>query len=283
MLNKIDAQRFDQVRAKYDAGHYAQALEELLDLAGRVTDPWDKAELLYNEAIFLLEMKRIVDARQRVANLSKMLALLVKTPCDGNEFDAPVSLPVMARHADIRVTIEEGRKREAVQLIDDLTSRYPMQLSLAQFQTMSKEMKTMRGLLLVELGRWDEGKSFLEATAPPEIWKTHHRYCLGVCHYELGDFQQAKEKLSEAIALGLESSWATKAHFILGLAENKLSNTEAAKRQFELCLKSPDPKYVDMAEVWRGLEETSRALGLNAEAEDYRRLRTDWPLKSRIN
>jgi hypothetical protein len=70
---------------------------------------------------------------------------------------------------------------------------------------------------------------------------------------------------------------------MLGAIEYKLSNMEAAKRELELCAKTADPKYTNMTQVWAGLETTSRALGLLLDAENYRKLRTELPPKSKIN
>jgi len=283
MLNEIDTQRFNEVYSRFEAGEYSRALQGLRDLAGGIVDPWDKTELLYHEAMFLLEMRKIAEARQRVADLNEALESLVKTPSDGDEYDVRVSLPVMARHADLKVAIKEGKTLEALQLIEDLITRYPKQLSLPQFRTMFDEVKMLRGVILADAGRWKEAKPFLEDATPPEVWRNFHRYYLGHCYYELGEYRLAREKLTDALDLGLPSSWEAKAHYILGLVEYGLSDMDAAKRHFELCVKSPGQKYLDIAEIWEGLEMTSRALGLHAEAENYRRLRVDSPPKSKIN
>jgi tetratricopeptide (TPR) repeat protein len=280
MMNEVDARRFNDVYSRFDAGDYAQALHGLRELAAGINDPWDKAELLYHEAIFLLEMGKVPEARQRVVGLDKALASLVKSPSDGDEFDVGTSLPVMARHADLKVTIKEGKTQEALRILEDLLTRYPKQLSLPQFQTMSEEVKTLRGLLLGDLGRWEEARPFLEEASPPEVWKSFHRYYLGQSYYELGKYQLAREKLGEALILGLPNSWTSRAHYLLGLVEYNLSEMKAAKREFELSVKTADTEdseksNLKMAKTWAYLEATSRALGLQAEAENYRRLRTE--------
>ena len=63
MMNETDAQQLNDACTRFDAGERSQALDELLDLAARTKDPWDKAEVLYNEAMFLVEMGRIPEAR----------------------------------------------------------------------------------------------------------------------------------------------------------------------------------------------------------------------------
>jgi tetratricopeptide (TPR) repeat protein len=282
MMNEVNARRFNEVYGRFEAGEYSEALQGLRELATGIDDPWDRAELLYHEAIFLLEMGKVPEARQRVVDLNEALTWLVESPSDGDEFDVRISLPVMARHADLKVTIKEGKTLDALGMIEDLLRRYPKQLSLPQFRTMSEEVKTLRALLLGDAGRWEEARPLLEDVSPPEVWKSFHRYYLGQSYYELGKYQLAKEKLAEALVLGLPNSWASRGHYLLGLIEYNLSDMRAAKREFELSIKTADKvnfdaKNIDLAKTWAYLEATSRALGLQAEAENYRRLRTDPP------
>ena len=80
MMNGIDTQRFNEVQTRFDAGDYEEALGGLRDLARGIDDPWDKAELLYHECLFLIEMDKIQDARQQVVALDNALASLVESP-----------------------------------------------------------------------------------------------------------------------------------------------------------------------------------------------------------
>jgi tetratricopeptide (TPR) repeat protein len=276
-MNELTLQGLNHAYSKFDAHNFDEALEELRSLAATVSDPWEKAELLYHESMFLLESKRIVEARQRVTDLAEALATLVPSPSDGYEYDVPITLPVMAFHANLKVTAKEGKTLEALRLIEDLIARYPKQLSIPQFQMMFDEVKTLRGVLLGQAGRWAEAKPYLEEATPPEPWRGYHLYYLGLCYYGLGDTLRAKQKLSEALDVGLKGAWEVTAHLNLGFAEYKLSNMEAAKRQFEICVKSPDHQSIDMQIVWEGLEATARALGLVTEAENYKRLRIVGP------
>lgn len=282
-MNEATLQALNHAYSRFDASNYDDAINEIRNLAARVSDPWEKAELLYHESMFLLEINKIIEARQRVTDLIEALASLVPLPQDGYDYDVAIALPVMAYHANVRVTIKEGKTLDALRLIEELITRYPKQLSLPQFQIMFEEVKTLRGELLVDAGQWAEAKPCLEQATPPESWRGYHLYYLGWCSYELGDYIQAKQKLAEAMDIGLKGDWTVKAHYLLGLIEYRLSDMHAAKREFELCVKSPDHKFLDMEKVWRCLEETARALGLVTEAKNYRRLRTFDPSKSRIN
>ncbi len=274
-MNENYAQLFNEVHIKYEEGNYSQALQGLRELASEITDPWDKAELLYNEVIFLVVMQKIPEARQRVVGLNKAVASLVELPSDGYEYDFRTSLPVMALHAELRVATEEGKTLEALQLSDDLVSRYPKQLSIPEFRTVSIEVKILRGMLLGDAGRWEEAKTFLESASPPQSWKGTHTFYLGQCYYELGMYARAKEKLVEAFNFNLSGSWESQAHYILGLTEYNLSDVQAAKHQFELCAKCADRKCIDMAKLWAWLEATSKALGQFDEADNYHKLMID--------
>ena len=276
-MNEIDTRRFNEVYELFEARDYLQALDKLRDLARRIDNPWDKTELLYHEILFLIEMGNVPEARQRLEDLKRAVASLVKSSSDGQKADLRISLPVLARHAEIRITSEERNEPEALRLIEDLVSRYPKQLSLPEFRNISEEITTLRGFFLANAERWVEARPILEEASPPEDWKSYHRYYLGQCYCELHEYERAREKLIEALNLGLPISWESKVHYHLGVAEYFLSDINAAKSQFELCLKTADQNYLDKTRIWEFLEGTSRALGLQADAENYRRMRTDLP------
>jgi len=102
------------------------------------------------------------------------------------------------------------------------------------------------------------------------------------CYYEDKEYERARGKLAEALNLGLDTPTEGRAHYVLGLVEYHLSDMRAAKREFELSVKTADPAYLGEG-IWGWLEATSHALGLQAEAENYRRLRAGSPPKANIN
>jgi tetratricopeptide (TPR) repeat protein len=275
-MNENEEHAFDEILRKLQARNDSQALLELRELAKRVEDPWDRAWLKYNETRFFVEMGSATEARRCLEELKKALAFLVapNTPSDGCELDASIGLPMLARHAEIRVTTEEGRVTEALRLIEDFVSSYPKQLSLSEFKDLSEEVRTLRGFLLAGMGRWQDAKRFLEGVNPPEAWKAQHCYFLGRCYYEDNEYEHAKLKLLESLTPGLPSSWEGQAHYVLGIVEYHLSDAEAARKQFELSLRTTDPKDLD-DRIWGWLETTSRAMGLHEEAERYRRMGGD--------
>jgi tetratricopeptide (TPR) repeat protein len=284
MMNESEEHAFDEILRKLQARNDSQALLELRELAKRVEDPRDKAWLKYNETRFLVEMGNATEARQCLEELKTALALLVasSTPSDGSESDASIGLPMLARHAEIRVTTEEGRVTEALRLIEDFVSSYPRELSLSEFKDLSEEVRTLRGFLLAGMGRWQDAKLFLEGVNPPEPWRAQHCYFLGRCYYEDKEYEHAQFKLLESLTPGLPSSWEGQAHYILGIVEYHLSDVEAARKHFELSMRTTDPKDLD-DRIWGWLETTSRALGMYEQAEKYRRMRGDSPREFKPN
>ncbi len=284
IMNENEDLALDEALRKFEAKDDSGALQQLRNLASRVGDPWDKAWLKYYEIRMLVDMHNGPEARHQLDDLQKLLISLVgsHSTSDGPELDAPVSLPMLARHAEIRVVNEEGRDSEALHLIEELVSAYPKQLSLPEFKGLAEEIATLRGFLLGSLGRWGDARLFLEGATPPEAWRAQHSHYLGRCYYENKEYDRAKNKLTEAINLGLETPTEGEAHYVLGLVEYHLSNMRAAKREFELSVKTADPGYLG-EEIWGWLESTSRALGLQAEAENYRILKAGSPPKAKTN
>lgn len=269
MMSQFNARRFDEAVSKYEGEKYSEAFEQFHALVLDLSDPWDKAEVLYHEVITLVVLTRISEARQRINELRRMVVELVKQPSDGSDYDLQMSLPVMVRHAEIRVLVEEGNSPEALTLLDDLRSHYPKQLCIPQFRTVSTELDALRGMLLGDVGRWTEAKALLESALPPKCWQGVHTYYLGQCYYELGMDEKAKTEFEAALQFGLKNPWKSGAYFKLGLIAYKFSDITEAKNYFELCANIVDQEDFEMAKLWAWLEETSRALGQLDEAERY--------------
>ncbi len=143
----------------------------------------------------------------------------------------------------------------------------------------SQELELLRGILLSDLGRWEDAQAllesarvFIESTQTPRIWTRIRTYYLGRCYYELKKYKCAKEQLTEALNCNLSRSWENQAHYTLGLVEYHLLNMKAAKHQFELCVRTADEKYTNFANLRAWLEATSKALGQFDEVEKYHRL-----------
>jgi tetratricopeptide (TPR) repeat protein len=280
-MNQTESQSLSDIYQKFEAGDHVDALQQLRELSTKLDDPWEKAALIYHQALFLLEMNRVPEARQQLEEFKKSLALLGESPSDGYQDDGSHNLAVMVRYTELKTLIAERKQPEALEVLEDLVSRYPKQLSLPGLSAISEELQTDHGFLLADAGRWKEAKPFLENASPPEAWKSVHCYYLGHCYYEFKEYERAKKRLTEAIGLGLTGHWQGRARYVLGLVEYHLSDMRAAKSQFEECVKTADPMYLGETKIWDWLEATSRALGLYDDAEKYHQRRMITPSNSK--
>jgi tetratricopeptide (TPR) repeat protein len=282
-MNQTESKRLADIYQKFEAGDFFDALQELRELSTKLDDPWEKAALRCYEALFLAEMGRVPEARQRLEEFKKSLTLLGESPSDGYQDDGPHNLAAMVRYTEFKVLLAERKQPEALQLLEDLVSGYPKLLSTPGFAAISAEVQTLRGFLLADAGRWKEARAFLENASPPEVWRSVHCYYLGHCYYEFKEYERARKKLTEAIGFGLTGHWQGGAHYVLGLVEYHLSDMGAAKSEFEECVKTAEPKYLGETKIWDWLEATSRALGLYDEAEKYQQRRIITPPNSKPN
>ena len=269
-MNDTEIERLNESYRKFAEGACVEALQELQELAGEITEPWSKAALLYHQTLFLVEMGRISEARRRLEDFKRTLASLAEPPEDGYEDDLPHNLAIMTRYTELRVLLAERKESEALRVLEELTALYPKQLSIAGFADIAKELETYRGLLLGDVGRWIEAKPLLESVIPPDAWKGVVSYYLGHCYYTMHDYERAKGQLVKAMGLGLGDQWLGRAYYVRGLVEYHLGNLPEAKRELELCLKTATPEYLAATKVWEWLESISKSLGQYAEAKQYR-------------
>jgi tetratricopeptide (TPR) repeat protein len=83
---------------------------------------------------------------------------------------------------------------------------------------------------------------------------------------------RATEKLVNALRLGLPRSLEYRAHCELGIAYYRLKNYAQAKLEFEKNAETADSEYIQQAQIWKWLENTSRTLGLKDQADRYSKL-----------
>ncbi|HWO37143.1 MAG TPA: hypothetical protein VNO32_50850, partial [Candidatus Acidoferrum sp.] len=130
-----------------------------------------------------------------------------------------------------------------------------------------------RGTLLANADRWLEAGEFLERAIPPKNLRPLLRYNLGQYYCTIRDYKRAAKNLKQSIRPDMPPQWRCRAHYMLGLAEYRLSHVKEAKKHFELSVQTADSDYIRRYNIWGSLEDVSRALGLNAEADRYRKLR----------
>jgi tetratricopeptide (TPR) repeat protein len=277
MMTDLQTRQFAAAYSQHEAGHHREALKQLDDLAKELPDGEDKAGLLYHEVLWLVGLADLSVARSRLSEMKGLVASVsfaANSVIDTRNPNSKLSLKIMAQFAEAKLLMEEGDQRSALELLEDLTTKYPEALSAAEMQALTNEAQALRGIIRANLDLFAEAKPFLEQGIFPPGWEGLIAYYLGHCHYELQEFASAEKKLTEAVGTNLPQKWACRAHYILGIVEYKLAKFDKAKNEFDLCLRTSSPEYLGTTKIWEWLEATSRALGLAADAEDYRRRRT---------
>ncbi len=94
------------------------------------------------------------------------------------------------------------------------------------------------------------------------------------CYVASRDYSKGAEKLLEALRIGLYERLAYRAHCELGIVHFRLKDYAQAKLEFEKCAETADKEYMQQAQIWKWLENTSRVLGFKDEADRYSRLTT---------
>jgi tetratricopeptide (TPR) repeat protein len=281
-VNELETRQFEAVGAKYYSGNRREGLRQLRELASTLTEPLDKGTLRFYEIRWLVDLGEVSEAGTLIADLKKMGAEAAVSPTDARCLDIGVTLLVMAWFAEANLLVEQGAKTDALTILEVLTSQFPQQLALPGLAVFRDEILALQGMLLGDLDRWQEALPLLESTVPSETWKGIVTYYLGRSYFETNDYIAAERKLREALGLELTPQWESRTHYVLGLTEYNLSNVVAARREFELCIKTGDPEYLRESKVWGWLEATARPTGA-CRGAPFPEEREQEPSKPKVN
>jgi len=270
-MNDLE-KRFEEACSKYETGSRIEALQQLRELIAVVPDAEERAGLLHFEILWLIDLGEISEARAILTQLRSLIGTSGYSLRDTDKDDPRLRLVVMTEFVDAKLLLFEGKPIEGNRILDNLLSSYPKQLSLTP--DILGYFKLLRGYYLADQTQWPEALSVLEEAIAPEDQKSLLSYYLGHCHYEIGRHDLARQELQESLKLGLTANWECRAHYMLGLTYCALSDLRAAKKEFELCVQTADPEYLETTGIWAVLEETCRRIDLNGEAQKYRNLRS---------
>jgi tetratricopeptide (TPR) repeat protein len=269
------------------AGKPEEALRIVDDLLQETSDHSIKFGLLYYEMMWLLDMGAISQAREKFNEMQVQISCIddlsppqdslatTISPQDTDQDDLAAYLAVISRFAEAQLFMKERNEALALEVLEDLMSRYPKQLSLRKFRELRGETHMHRGMLLANADRWLEAGVFLEQAIPPKVMRPVFCYYLGQYYYTVRDYKRATKYLKESVTKDMPSRWQSPVHYMLGLSEYHLFHNKEAKKHFELSVRTADSEYIRKNDIWGWLERTSRALGLDMEAENYRKIQEE--------
>jgi tetratricopeptide (TPR) repeat protein len=287
-MKRAAQKRVEKAIALNLSGKSKEALRILDDLIHETLDHSDKFGLLYYEMIWLLDLGAASQARARFNEMQLQRSLIAgsaksknsptsipTSPKDTDQDDLAPYLAVIARFAEAKLLIKERNEALALDVLEDLMDQYPKQLSLRKFRELRGEADTDRGMLLGNAGRWVEAGLFLERAIAPKTLRPLLCFYLGQYYYTKRDYKRAAKKLKECFTKDMPSQWRCGAHYMLGIAEHYLSHAKEAKNHLELSIRTDDPEFMRKYNIWSLLEEISRVLKQDTEAEKYRKLREE--------
>jgi tetratricopeptide (TPR) repeat protein len=183
-----------------------------------------------------------------------------------------LQLEVSLEFEEADICSYEGKLDEALAKFDLLLKKYGQKLKEPELRESYEMTQARRGFILADLGRCEEALPVLEEAEFFEERKAETHFYLGHCHVAGREYAKARGKLIEALRLGLPPRLEYRAHCELGIVHYRLKDYEQAKVEFEKSAETADEEYIRQAQIWKWLESTSRALGLKDQVEHYSKM-----------
>ena len=266
LMDSKTAERFDRAAELADREHYEQALKEYEGISQTLADPIERVPVLLAEVGCLLGLGRIDDARNRH---EKAASILPK----GSEHTPEIVF------SEAKILIAARRRKQALMKLDGLIAD---EVSLSQTDDpdhLYQQIQLRRGSLLVELYRFEDARPVLEELLAFEIDRRAVAFYLGICYFELREFQLAKDYLRQAQAADLPPAWEWQVHVSLGAVYFGEGAFARARLEYEKA-EILGPKVLapekDMTRIYRWLEKICRELGDDREAGRYRKLAREY-------
>jgi tetratricopeptide (TPR) repeat protein len=254
-----DWARFERAVTLRDNGRIDEAVAELEGLISETLDAEDKASLILNKVTCFLLVKQFTQARRELEECRKYL-----------EGESPL-LPRW-EFLDASVSVDEGRPMEAVQKLEQILSCHARLLGRPDMRDLYENVQITRAMLLVDIKRSVEARPVLEEALSYHIAATRRAklsYYLGLCYFDLDMYDAAKERLQEALDLGIDEGFQPHTHFYLGLIFERQSAKAWAIQHFEACQAKLGKSDIPPRRVYEHLCALYRAVGNRKDAEHY--------------
>ena len=184
----MDWERFQGAMALRDSGREEDAIRELRAMGLEALDPDEKAAHIDGEAVCLLRLGRLDEARK----------------CNRRAADVSVSRGIRARidFTEAVICWEERKFKESLGLLNKMLKEYSELLSTPDFRDLYEKVHQRRAILLAEFDRHREACPLLEEALSFQLDaedKALLLYYLGVALYKLGDKLGARTRFLEAL------------------------------------------------------------------------------------
>ena len=175
--------RFDSALERARGGDYAWALRELEELERVSQHPQDIAALRFFQATCLTDMGRAEEALKRISRV--------------NRNKLAFSNQVDYEYERARIERALGHTREAIDRTEIALKMIEAGSNNQDISVVSRNLYTMRGILLAESGRCDEAILVLETIPIDEEGWAEAKLRLGDCQVKKRRFREAVESYLE--------------------------------------------------------------------------------------
>jgi tetratricopeptide (TPR) repeat protein len=268
----MDDQRFIKACQLRDEGNLKEAIAEFCRIVEDTEDPLDKAGVLLNVATTHKALGEYDQARRQLSAARKLVPSSDKWTLEALRDSRLLQLEVSLDFEDADICSFEGKLDEALAKFDLVLKKYEQRLKEPEFRESYEMIQERRGFIFGDLGRCKQALPILEEAELFEQRKAEVYFYLGHCYLAGLDYIRALGKLVEALRVGLPRRLEYRAHCELGIVYYRLKNYAQAKLEFAMSAETADPEYIQQAQIWKWLENTSRILGLKDEADYYSKL-----------
>lgn len=243
----------------FDEGKAEQAVEELRVMRDSAPDAEQRGLCLAQEALYLGSLRRCAEAR-RLLDAARRLS-----PHD-REHDLRV------KFQDVLLDYIEGNFERVVRKSGSLVRHYQDLLRAPEWSEYYEELTVNRAIALAKTGRHREALPALEQALGLGLGQPDVLYYIGECELHLKHYVEAKQALSNALQLGLDSPSVPFAHQLLGLAEWGLGAHAKGLKELETAEALSEPDSTLRTRVYENLAMMWKYLGRDDEAVRYGRL-----------
>jgi tetratricopeptide (TPR) repeat protein len=249
-------ERYNALVALRDDGHIEESMAGLAELIDEDADSLNKALVLMEIANGLRQLRRPSDARRK---LSEACELLGPT----HEYYPRAAFQVAL------LDMDEENWKGALKTLDDILEQHARVMHTEDHRDLLEEVQRRRGIALTKLGRFREARPLLESLHLQEYDRVATLGYLGVCDFELKDYDAAMKVYEELLSLDPGSVFRAYANYHRGIILFSKGQLARAKSEFEQCLACPERGDIPDQNLLRWLIDTCKGLNLEAEAARY--------------
>jgi tetratricopeptide (TPR) repeat protein len=251
-----------------DKGKYSEAHNEFIQLAEDTPDPLEKAWPLIYAANTLQAMGQQEAASVQLSAARTLIEEHRPLISARDEKFAAIACFLDFEDANL-LWLRSGDLEVALNRFDAALKKHRLAFKDPRSRSLHEAIQIRRAFILADLGRWKETLPILEGIKSPQEYREGIAFYLGHCYLSGDEYERAKHKLTEALRLGLPTSLEYRAHCELGMTYYNLKDYAKAKQELETGAEHADANYIKESNIWKWLEMTCRAMGLQAEAELY--------------